>query len=188
MGYYNYGKGSYLPVRVSNGNVEIQFNTGVELYSTSLKIDSDWNIIQFYVDDVLFMIQHDDVRYIGRPDGTISGYRINDNLLVASAVWTVPPKPVLKPIGAMYTLIPCAAELDLVRKRIVYTPYTKDEFVFDKPFTDDIFMPTSLGDSLNSTMRKLHITRKNGEEVNCDEEGQWFVQKPFTGVCDTSIF
>ena len=188
MSYRNYGLGSYLPVRVHSGNIEIQFNTGVEQYPTRLNIETDWQIRQFNMLECLFVIEHDGVRYVGREDGSVSGYRLSDDLLVCSSGWKVPPKPRMKQIGAVHTLVPCVASLDLVRERIVYAPYTKHEFVFDEPFREDVFMPTALAEALGNETLSLFIWDSNGEEVNCNEKGQWFIQKPFTGICDCHIF
>lgn len=188
MGYRNYNIGSFLPVRIHEGNVEIKFNTGIEKYSTRSKLETAWQVNEFYLNEVLFVIEQDGIRYIGRYDGTMSGYSIRDGLLVSVSGFKSPPKPILKVIGATHTLIACAAQLDITRRRIVYAPYTKDEFVFYEPFKEAVFMPSAYADSLQSLKQSLYIYNKNGEEVDCSEKGQWFVQVPYTGVCDSSIF
>ena len=188
MSYRNYGRGSYLPVRIHNGNVEIKFNTGIEKYSTGVKADTNWQIIEFYTEEVLFVIQHNGIRYIGRYDSTISGYDMKDNCIILQSRFELPPRPRLKQVGGIRTLIPCVAELDTVRGQIVYVPYTRDEFVFNKPYKEDVFIPTALADSFLEDRNHLYMYTSDGEEVDCNAIGQWFVQTPFTGICNTGIF
>ena len=188
MGYRNYGYGSYLPVRIHNNNVEIRFNTGVEYYPTRSKLETDWQINKFDLLETLFVIEHDGVRYVGHYDGSISGYDRTTNILTYVSGYQVPKKPHLKQVGGVQTVIACAAQLDIVRERIVYMPYTFDEFVFNEPFREDVFMPTALAESLGSAMNKLYVVNNNGEEIDCNEKGQWIVQAPFPRVCNSSIF
>lgn len=187
MSYRNYGYGAYLPVRMHDGCVEIKFNTGLEQYIMRTRVDTDWCLIKFDLYDTLFVIEDKGIRYVGRTNGSIQGYRISDGLLVFSSGFRVPQHPILKPVGATHNGSVYAAMLDHARMRTVYIPYSTDEFVFNEPFSDYTYMPTAYAESIGSHTRKLTIVSENGEEVNCEERGQWFVQSPFTGICDSSI-
>ena len=187
MSYRNYGYGAYLPVRMHEGCVEIKFNTGLERYIMRTRVDTDWCLIKFDLYDTLFVIEDKGIRYVGRTNGSIQGYRISDGLLVFSSGFRVPQHPILKPVGATHNGSVYAAMLDHARMRTVYIPYSTDEFVFNEPFSDYTYMPTAYAESIGSHTRKLTIVSENGEEANCEERGQWFVQSPFTGICESSI-
>lgn len=189
MGFRNYGYGPFLPVRILEGEVWIEFQTGVETYDTKLTKSTEWSVVEFYLPDCLFVIESDGIRYVGRADGTIDGYRISDDSYVIRNSWKVPPPPQMKIVGTAHMGGVQAASLDCVRSQIVYLPNTTSCFVFEKPFLmETLYMPTAIATTMRDKTLSLDIFDGTGKAVNTDELGEWVIQKPFTGHCDTSIF
>lgn len=188
MGYRNYNHGSFLPVACDGNKIQIWFNTGLEEFETKLNTKIERQVNEFYLPNVLFMMYKDNVRYVGREDGTISGYDVNDHSLVRISSWVLPPRPRLEHIGGAFYNRPIVADIDRVRNRTVYVAQSQEEYVFDKPFLKTPFLPEGLTGSYITDPRHLTIVTEDGSEVNTYESGHWCVQAPFDRTYPRGIF
>ena len=188
MGFRNYNLGSFLPVEADGDIIRIWFNTGCEEYKTKLNMHIPKQVNEFYLENVLFMLYTDEARYVGRADGTIAGYSLTDNAIVRLTTWETPPRPRLENIGGSYYYAPVVARLDRTRNRVVYIGKSTDEYVFDKPFTSEVFLPEGLTGCFTEHFRSMNITTIDGSEVNLDEAGHWCLQAPFQRSYPRGIF
>lgn len=96
MGFSYFEIGCIQPCRITNGFVERQLPSGeIERFATRLNIEIPWQTNLFSSPNILFYLKQDGREYIGRKDGSISVYTIDDDLLVGLNNWDAPQFPML---------------------------------------------------------------------------------------------
>lgn len=177
MSYRNYNYGIHLPISCHNNKICIKFHTGEEYYETTLTDEIQEQVLFFNLPEfVLFVAEENGVRYIGREDGSISGYRISDNVLVRIASWKTPPKPKLQLAGYVNEVGLQPAYVDNVRKRIIYLKDRKAEFDTKSDFLLDVSPTASMSKALYGKGLNLSIVTTDCKEVDAGELGYWRVQ------------
>ncbi len=87
--YYRYGR--IKPCGVSGGSVYYTLPSGYRvMHSTQLQVEIPEQTNPFISETVAFLLYHEEKMYIGRYDGSISIYRMSDELLVGLNNWEAP--------------------------------------------------------------------------------------------------
>lgn len=173
---FNYGGyGGYLYVECDGSNICVYRNTGeIRKYKTDLGTVLPKQRIPFNSEELMWYMEDNDIFYVGRNNGTIAGFRKEDNLLVRLSFWTPPARVDLRDVGAYYYYTGKRVMLDVSDCRTCYVDSSEDEYIFNEPFT----LMTDAPSAIAAIMRKeagLHIHLITGEEVCVADAGKWFV-------------
>lgn len=102
MGFNYFNQGNIRDCCVENGKILVRDPYGnITSYECSLNKNLPWQINIFLDPFVAFVLYDEDkeIEYIGRFDGTISGYRCSDNLLCDLGKWIIGVLPMFIHIG-----------------------------------------------------------------------------------------
>lgn len=176
MGFNYLGVGSYLECACDGSNILVYRNTGeVRKYKTNLQvaIPRQRRIFEGY--NVYFYLEHDGVCYVGRADGSLTGYRLRDDLLVRITSWEAPEAPRLEDIGSYYDVKARRAMLDTSDRRTIYVAESTNEYILKQPFNRVVNVPAAIGAAV-AREPGLHICTVTEKEVDLQNDGRWFIQ------------
>jgi hypothetical protein len=175
VGFNNRGFGAFLPCEVKDGKIVVYRNSGeIREYKTTLKVNIPKQCYIYSAIEVLFYLEHEGICYIGRENGSISGYRMSDNLLVKISSWESPKSPLVRDCGVYYLYKELRAVLDLSDMRTVYFSDIADEYIFNEPFHMIVDTTASLARAF-TLKSDYHIITREGV-VDTSASGRWFVQ------------
>jgi hypothetical protein len=161
----------------SDGEYVIVENTtgGVEKYKAPLGVVTQNQLHDFESDLVNFYLEHDGVCYVGRKDGTFSGYKLEDNLLTRFGKWEAPLERDLALVGSYCNTYKVAwsAYIDLTDLRTIYMARNKDIYVLNDRYRKSVNIRPSLVSSWKGE-EGLHLFTEEGR-IDLDENGHWFV-------------
>lgn len=157
-----------LKYRLRSGLV-IEHKTGFE----DLTIEEQTNL--FISDRVMWILYHNGFQYIGRRDGSVSIYRVSDDVLYGANSWHPPYYPETSVCGFKTGDYGCVeVHIDMRDKRTVYATGVYEEGVLPKPTDLTLNMTALRGASMTHYGNTQHIISKGGDVIEVDE---WFVQE-----------
>jgi hypothetical protein len=168
--YFN--TGATLAAKSDGKSIIVETPTGdVAEYTAPLNVVIPTQAFSFISNVVMFYLEHKGVCYVGRRDGTFSGYRLSDDMLVRCGTWDPPAERQNVTIGIYNddTGLPWTVFLDKTDLRTAYTERRNKIFVFNKPFTKQAVIGGAF-----SGKNELYINTTEGR-VDVNEDGRWFV-------------
>lgn len=164
--YYRYGR--IKPCGVKDGYVYYRLPSGLVIkHSTKLEIEIPEQCNLFISDTVAFLLYDADKMYIGRYDGSISIYRLSDNLLVGLNNWQA-PKYVETKLCGFHNEGSHLDEihLDLRDRQTVYICGLGAEGLFSHPIASDFNLnDSSFSASVFGTQRDYSIFDERGDPI-----------------------
>ena len=155
MGFSYYGYGNIMPCGISSGQLWFRLPSD-EIITCETSFDTDLTIPEqvnlFRSNSVMFLLYHDGFEYIGRYDGTLSKFKINDNI-VQGLGWFKPPVLNLEPIGIYcvgkyyYNVMLNKLDYQSIHIKEIPLSATLDEKVFGVNFSMDRAFTSFLIDS-----------------------------------------
>ncbi|MDR1523231.1 MAG: hypothetical protein LBS29_04705 [Endomicrobium sp.] len=142
-------------------------------YKINIGLRIDAQINTFYSQSVVFVLKQDGIIYVGRSDGTWTGYK--DDLIVRFGQFQLPQLGPFEFIGMYVNRVNNMIRvfLDVSNKRVCYLMRNDKIYVFNKEFDYTLALHTSLGNALIKE-QGLHIHTIEGK-VREDVAGKWFV-------------
>lgn len=187
MGFCYFGYGHTHPCKISGGKVSYLLPSGMWVSAnTALQEEVREQTIPFLSDTVAFYLEDNDKSYVGRYDGSISMYRLSDDLLVGLNYWEAPKYPNTVLIGYFnndYTL--GEVHLDLNDHRTAYVSGAFMQGCFPEPVYGDIDLFAS--ESMAAARYKQRDTYIMKGDDSLVAENFWSVQKNLR-VRDCRVF
>lgn len=145
MGFNYYRYGHIKPCGVEDGYVYYMLPSGTKVkHKTQLSINIKEQTNLFISDTVAFLLYNEDKMYIGRYDGSISIYRVSDELLVGLNNWEPPRYVETKPCGfCKFGEYLDEIHLDLRDNRTLYICGRGSEACLSAPISSDFDLCTS---------------------------------------------
>lgn len=176
MGFNYLGVGSYLECECDGSSILVYRNTGeVRKYKTTLHTIIPKQLQHFEGYNVYFYLEYAGVCYVGRADGSITGYRLQDDLLVRISSWEPPTSMLLEDIGSFYDVKARRVMLDSSDRRTAYVAESTNEYIFNEPFNRVVNVPAAIAAAV-AREPGLHICTVTEREVNVQNDGRWVIQ------------
>lgn len=152
--------GTHICVREPGGSVS--------RYACSLGIRVAPQVIPFRSPEAVWCLRSGGVLYVGRNDGTCSGFRESDGLLVRYGVWDFPVGRRFVQVGQCYGL---PAYIDTADLSTVYVSGRSKVFLLYRPLNSDVLRLPVLGDQY-ARCERLTIYPEGGV-FDADRSGTW---------------
>ena len=178
MAFNYFGYGAFLECECDGENIIVHRNTGeVRKYPTRLGIALPKQKTKFISEDIMWYLEDEShtTFYVGRANGSVSGYRKLDNLLCRISSWKPPEQPILQDVGSAYDVISHRLVIDLSDLRTCYILGTNDEYVFNEKFNAIVNIPASIA-ACTQKIRGIYVIKSDGEEVDYGRLGRWIVE------------
>ncbi len=169
-GFNYFGFGNVHPCGIKDKKVYYTLPSGVAIHNnTSIDFEIPEQMNLFVSDTVMFLLYHEDKKYVGRKDGSISIYRTSDELLVGLQNWKAPAYAETMLCGLYNSSGMYEIHLDLRDKRTVYILGGYRQGVLKKPaperfhITDAVVSANAFGQYNNYS-----IFDERGDPVEAD--------------------
>lgn len=153
-----------------------EIDGSVSTYACNLGFTTRPQLVQFIGVGAVWVLWHEDTLFVGRDDGTFSGFRKSDSLLVRFGAWDYPFDRKTYVIGQMGAHF---AYLDSRDLRTVYITNEGPVYLFHKPFSGPVYEYAYLKEYLKATPY-LTIPVKGGI-VDVSTAGTWVNAPSFVG-------
>lgn len=177
MGFRYFGYGDCLECECDGKEIIVYRHNGeIERFPTNLTLALPRQQTYFEGVGIMWVLYDENKSrmFIGRQDGSVSGYFTENDLLMFYGRWTVPPQIPVKDVGAYFLEdITYRVVLNGLDNRTCYILGLYHEYVFNKPNFDIYVISDAIAKCINGNYG-LHIVSLR-EEVNVNENGHWFM-------------
>lgn len=166
MAYRHYSGAPALYCRARKDGIEVKELSGnIKKYGCALGFDTDWQLTVFK-GKAQWCLLHEDVLYVGRPDGTFSGFQ-KSGLLVRYGAWKVPSSREFKRVGQKDGYY---AILD-VEENVVYVDNVKQAYRLNAVLEEDCLEGILMYAKKRSP--DLTLLTEGGLKVDVTKSGRW---------------
>jgi hypothetical protein len=184
MAFRYHRLGITLAARSDKEHIIVETPVGEAKYKVPFGVEIPLQANDFISNLIVFYLEHDGICYVGRRDGTFSGYRVGDNLLVRTGRWEPPEERTLSAVGVYFDeyRIRRGAYIDDTDRRTIYVAQKNKIYVFNKAHKEEFVTVQRYA----PYYYKLYLYTQEGE-IDTDEEGRWFVssvqERRDVGMC-----
>lgn len=187
---YRYNLGATRACRFNNGMLEVE-GPSERSFSTSVKINTEWQANMFVGPRVAFLIIDGDVLYIGLRDGSINTCR-KDGCLIALHSWGA-PETIVKSVVGYYRNkgITQEAWVDWAEPRLIHLARSRSTFILNPGLSalewdvtlggPEVMLANSLADVANKGLG-LSVILGGGELLDEKESGIWRIDSDISTV------
>ena len=177
MGFRYFGYGDCLECECDGKQIIVYRHNGeIDRFPTNLTTVLPRQQVYFKGVDIMWVMYDSDKSkmFVGRQDGTVSGYFVEDDLLMFYGRWTTPPRIPVKDVGAYYIEDRThQVVLNGLDNRTCYILGLYHEYVFNKPNFDIYVISDAIARCRDQNYGLHLITLKR--EVDVYAEGHWFM-------------
>lgn len=173
MGFRYYGKGAFLACECDGDNIIVHRTSGeIAKYPTKLRKEIPLQTVRFIGSGVAFVLYDTDgVMYVGRNNGTITGYQ--GDLITRYTSWQAPSFPHYAYVGSIQGNMLYSLLLDPYDNRTLILGESDNEYVLDEPYSG--YADEALtGSEAVCNPEHIILLRQGGQFVY-DPKGKWAV-------------
>lgn len=159
MGFRPFSYAPYLYCWADMDCVKVQeLNGTISSYACALGFCTEKQLIPFTGSRAMWCLQHEELLFVGRYDGTFSGFRPKDHLVVRYGPWKCPFYRGWVLVGQCDGKL---AYLDTLDHRTIYLQDDVRAFVLHDPLPDGAQVPAAYSDAMQK-VPQLTVYMKGG--------------------------